>query len=310
MSVIVTNNTSALCHYLSYQNSLITDFPRAANLAITGASTLAASNVLTNSQWSAAVPSTSKVFAAVTTITDLDADAQIVIKDGATIGGVQFIPVTNGGTGYVAGATVNVVGGTGSGLVATPVITNGVITAIAITTPGSYTVAPTSATVTGGSGSGATLGVPLMGMGVAVVKGHAGIDAIFPFTAGFMSGTYLLPTPAGSGLTFSVANGSANVGIDVMVVNDTNWSDLGQNWNEGLSFTKGVMTTPVARGWNATDHAARVRSVNHMAIKQLYSSMLEGVANLRGKTILIMDQVKPDGGSVIKETHYVVSATC
>ena len=70
------------------------------------------------------------------------------------------------------------------------------------------------------------------------------------------------------------------------------------------------MTTPVARGWNATDHAARVRSVNHMAIKQLYSSMLEGVANLRGKTILIMDQVKPDGGSVIKETHYVVSATC
>ena len=310
MSAIVTNNTSALCHYLSYQNNTITDFPRGANLSITGALTLAASNVLANGAWTALVAATTKVFAAVTTITDIATDMQILVKDGVTVGGVQFIPVTNGGSGYVAGATVTLTGSTGSGMVATPVLVNGVITSIAISTPGVYTVAPTGATITGGSGTGATLGVPLCGLGVAVVKGHSGIDAIFPFTAGFQSGVYVLGTPAGTGLTFSVTNGSPAVGIDVMLVSDTAWLSLGQNWNEGLSFTKGVMTTPIARGWNATDHAARVRSVNHMSIKQLYSSMLEGVAHLRGKTILIMDQVYPDGGSVIKETHYVVSATC
>jgi hypothetical protein len=76
----------------------------------------------------------------------------IITLSGATVGG-------GGGTGYGAGTTIAVTGGTFSVQAkAHPVIVGGVITGIVVDTPGAYTVAPTGITITPvGGGSGATL---------------------------------------------------------------------------------------------------------------------------------------------------------
>ena len=64
--------------------------------------------------------------------------------------------ITNGGTGYVVGATLSVTGGGGAGAVATvTTVASGVITGLNITSAGSgYTGAPTTLTKLSGTGSG------------------------------------------------------------------------------------------------------------------------------------------------------------
>jgi hypothetical protein len=71
---------------------------------------------------------------------------------------VKSITVTNGGSGYSTTnrPVINIIGGGGSGAMATATITSGKITAITITAPGAFYTADPTITITGGAGSGAT----------------------------------------------------------------------------------------------------------------------------------------------------------
>ncbi len=71
----------------------------------------------------------------------------------ATNGKITAINVTNGGSGYTAGATVTI-GGEGAGATATATVDEyGIITAITVTEPGSgYSDSTTTVTVAGGTG--------------------------------------------------------------------------------------------------------------------------------------------------------------
>lgn len=85
-------------------------------------------------------------------------------------GGVTGATVTSGGTGYVAGDTLTLTGGDGSGATAEVVTVNsGAITSVTITDSGTgYTTAPTG--FTGGTGSGATLSFTVCDMDVTTVQ--------------------------------------------------------------------------------------------------------------------------------------------
>jgi hypothetical protein len=120
-----------------------------------------------------------------------------------TAGGVQatgttligfigaFTSIASGGTGYTAGDTLTVVGGTSAFpaqfLVNT--VSGGVITSFTIPNAGNYTVAPTSpVSVTGGTGSGATFAHT--GLGVVVLNiGNAGSGYVEQPTVTFSSGS-------------------------------------------------------------------------------------------------------------------------
>ena len=309
MSAIISNVTTFLSHYLAYKN-VAADFPQLAKLNITGAVTLSTPTSLDLAGSTALMTAGKKIFAVVDSITDIPAEMTVYMKDGVTAAnnkGVVVCPVTAGGTGYTSDPTIT---WTTAVWTTPPVykvnVVNGVVMGVTILSPGISTTAPTAAVFAGGAGTGATIGTLILGCAVATVEAHAGIDAIFPMTTSAVNG-YDVTAPTGS-VVFGVANGVANVAMLVISIDDTLWLNLGENFSEGVQFTKGVMATPVARGWNATDHSVRVRSTCQFSIKQLYSSMLEGIANLRGKTILIKDEVRPDGGSVPKETHFVTGA--
>ena len=140
-------------------------------------------------------------------------------------------------------------------------------------------------------------------IGTATILAHSGIDTAVqfvctnPFTA----------TPA---LTVTITGGTAGCTFSIWILDDTvAWMDLGQNFNESISFQDGVIAVPVPRGWNATAFQKRTRSGNSMNLKQLYASNLEGVSNLKGKTILIKDEIHTDGGATIKEVNYYVACS-
>lgn len=143
-------------------------------------------------------------------------------------------------------------------------------------------------------------------IGTATVVAHAPIDAIFPVQN---AGAWTV-APA-TGFTVDLATATAGVVINLIVLDDdpTKWFDLGLNYQEGVSFEDGAMSAPVARGWNSTDHAKRIPTGNQWSISQLYCSQFEGVANLRGKTVMIKDEIKTDGSATIKETTWVTKAT-
>jgi len=88
--------------------------------------------------------------------------------DPAVGQGVATIPVTNGGSGYLAPPILQIasdpLGGTGTGATAVAVINaSGTVTGITITNPGSgYTAAPVVTILGEGSGSGLTLGTPTL----------------------------------------------------------------------------------------------------------------------------------------------------
>ena len=310
MSQIISNATTFLSHYLNYKN-VSTDLPQLAKLSITGAATLSTPTSMDSITQGTYMGAGKKIFAVVDSITDIATEMTVYMKDGVTAANnkaVCVVPVTAGGSGYTSGLLnpITAVGGTGSGFTGYGVAVNGVMTAVVVTNPGQYTVAPTSFTATGGAG--VTFGAAVMGTGICTIDAHAGVDAIYPFFSGAANNFDIVNTWVASSVVYTVVSGTANVALIILSVDDTNWLDLGQNFNEGVAFTKGVMATPVARGWNATDHSVRVRSTNQFSIRQLYSSMLEGIAHLRGKTILIKDSVQPDGGSVAKEIHYITGA--
>lgn len=138
----------------------------------------------------------------------------------------------------------------------------------------------------------------------AVVRKYAPLDSAWVFEA----------TPGGTRTVtlgaVTVTGGTIGALIEIWVVDDTasNWLEMGQNFNEGITFTRGLTSAPVGRGWSATDHQKRIRSSNSWSMNQLYCSQMEGVANLRGQTIQIKDEVHTDGSAVIKEVNYVINA--
>jgi hypothetical protein len=134
------------------------------------------------------------------------------------------------------------------------------------------------------------------------ILAHSGIDAIFPMTVS----AAFTATPA---LTVTITGGTAGVVFSIMLVDDSSWMDLGQNFSESISFQDGALGMPVARGWDATAFQKRVRTGNSFSLRQLYCSQFEGIANLRGKTILIKDEVRVDGSATIKETSYYVACS-
>jgi autotransporter-associated beta strand protein len=105
-------------------------------------------------------------------------------------GGVASIPVTAGGSGYLAPPIVTISGGSGSGVTAYATVSAGAVTGIIVTCPGSGYDAINdvlSATITGGGGSGATIGTPVLSANVSggLVKKGAGtlyLDAVNTFT--------------------------------------------------------------------------------------------------------------------------------
>ena len=140
------------------------------------------------------------------------------------------------------------------------------------------------------------------------------IPAVIPKFAPLDSAWVFEATPGGARTVVAgaatIAGGVAGVLIEIWVVDDTsaNWLPLGENFNEGVTFARGLIASPVARGWSATDHQKRVRSTNTWNIRQMYCSQMEGVANLRGLSIAIKDEVRTDGSATIKEVCYVMNA--
>ena len=307
MPQILTSTTALLEHYLSYKNSAA-DFPRLGTLTVTGATAATATDVLGGVAAGALMGANKLVCAAVSSISDIASAMTLILTNSASAKNtcVGYVPVTAGGSGYASDAAVTATGGTGSGFAGTAVVdAAGAITSVIITNPGNYTVAPTSFSCSGGTG--ATFGAAVMGFGVARVSAHAGIDVCFPFLGS--GGTNAITAMVSSEtLTIVVKDGSANVKIELISIDESTsnpWLNMGENFNEGLTFNDGVMTAPVARGYNATDHSKRIRVNNSWSIRQMYCSANEGIANLRGKTIMIKDRILTDGVT-LKETRYVV----
>jgi hypothetical protein len=123
----------------------------------------------------------------------------IALSAPTTAGGVQAVAsitislnsiiIASGGTGYTAGDTLTVIGGTGTAIVLTvSTVSSGVITAAAISNFGSYSVAPSNPmTVTGGTGTGATF-TPNFGVQTPVTITNAGSGYVEQPTVTFSGG--------------------------------------------------------------------------------------------------------------------------
>jgi hypothetical protein len=163
------------------------------------------------------------------------------ISAPTTAGGVQAVvttllalnngvpTITSGGTGYTAGDTLTLVGGTFS-IVATLTVTtvsSGVITAVSIASNGAYSVLPSNPiSVTGGTGSGATF----------TATASWGLYGVFTITnAG--SGYVEQPTVTFSGGGGSGAAAYASVGASPTVKSIFNTVDF--YTSQGKQFTIG-----------------------------------------------------------------------
>jgi hypothetical protein len=303
MAKILTNVTGMHEHYLSCSYTVL-DFQKFAVMNITAAGTVVAQTL----SGLGAMPifdANSKLFVHVDSISDISTNMLVTVKSGPTTGATR-VTVTAGGTGYTNGSAVTFA--TNNGFAGTAVVVAGVVTDVIITNGG--TTLPVGLMTVAGGGTGAT-GTPVAGtglaLGTATVVAHSPIDAIFPVKT---SGDLFTVAP-GYGFTVDLATATAGVVLNLLMLDDSpaKWFDMGLNYNEGLTFEDGAMIAPVARGWNMTDHAKRVPNGNQWSLSQLYCSQFEGVANLRGKTIMIKDEVKTDGSSIVKETAYITKAT-
>jgi hypothetical protein len=136
-------------------------------------------------------------------------------------GGVNAIPVSNGGSGY--GAALTITGGVGSGATGNAIVSSsGVVTGLAITNPGSGY----SPTLTiSGNGSGAQLVTTLSGgalTGATVENGGSGYGAIATVTpsTGYPNGSGVVlavSSSAGVPSSYSVLSGGSGYGPLVTV---------------------------------------------------------------------------------------------
>jgi len=136
----------------------------------------------------------------------------LAISAPTTAGGVQAIAtpsmllvnatIQSGGTGYTAGDTLTVVGGTGSAAILTvSTVSSGVITAITINSGGfgNYSVLPTNpVSVTGGTGSSATFNLSSWGLSGTFNISNAGSGYVEQPTITFSSGSATAYATVGS----------------------------------------------------------------------------------------------------------------
>ncbi len=90
---------------------------------------------------------------------------EVLAGSAVSSSGVTAVAINFGGSGYVVGDVLTVVGGVGGAATLTvSAVTAGVITAVTITTPGTYTENPTNpVSVTGGAGILATFNLTIPG---------------------------------------------------------------------------------------------------------------------------------------------------
>ena len=106
---------------------------------------------------------------------------------------VNGITVNSGGSNYLVAATqVNIIGGGGSGAVATATVSGGAITAITVSNSGIGYTGPPSITVT----SGVTSTTSLVGG-----TGYVDVNTQFILSGGGGSGTVIIPTVASGIIT-------------------------------------------------------------------------------------------------------------
>jgi hypothetical protein len=175
----------------------------------------------------------------------------IALSAPTTAGGVQatasitislnnISAIVSGGTGYTAGDTLTVVGGTGTAIVLTvSTVSSGVITAVAISNFGSYSVAPSNPmTVTGGTGTSATF-TANFGVQPTINVTNAGSGYVEQPTVTFSGG-------GGSGAVAYATVGSQNVvkflgATGVIVVNFQTASGNILQLQEGASATPNAL---------------------------------------------------------------------
>lgn len=130
------------------------------------------------------------------------AGGMTAIVNVATVNSVTGIEMNNVGAGCTSMPTVNIVGGTGSGLQVAPFMTGGQITRVNILNGGSYTVAP-GLTFTGGGCTTTPVATPrINGIGtVTVTNGGSGYNnngIALTISAGPGAGAILSPTVSGT----------------------------------------------------------------------------------------------------------------
>ena len=85
------------------------------------------------------------------------------LLEAPTGNGVTSIPVTNGGSGYLAAPFIEITGGGGSGATAVANLSSGAVSSITVTNPGvGYTSAPSINLRGGAGGTGFTAGTPAL----------------------------------------------------------------------------------------------------------------------------------------------------
>jgi hypothetical protein len=109
--------------------------------------------------------------------------------DDPTGDGVATIPVTSGGSGYLAPPYLSITGGGGNGATAIANLTNGVVTSITVTNPGTdYTSAPTVTIIGGGAGSGLTVGTPTLAANTKGTFTKTGLGSLSLNSGSFYTG--------------------------------------------------------------------------------------------------------------------------
>lgn len=175
----------------------------------------------------------------------------VTISAPTTAGGVQATAtctmgigsasIVGGGTGYSAGDTLTIVGGTffAAATLTVNTVSSGVITSVSVATGGSsYSVLPTNpVSVTGGTGSGATFNVSNYFVSVAFTITNAGSGYVEQPTVTFSGGggsgaaayatvgsgttvrsigsTMSIVTPGGESLRVAELGGTVNTGLSV-----------------------------------------------------------------------------------------------
>lgn len=147
-----------------------------------------------------------------------------------TVSGVEYITVTNGGSGYTSAPTVGFSGGAGSGAVAVALVESGAVTMVVVTTKGTgYTSAPT-VSFTGGGGSSAAATARI---GHNMNNG----DKVFLGLVTKSGGAH-----ESDGKIYTVANKTATT-FELSGINGSTWSAItgGKGWRLHKSRPKTVI---------------------------------------------------------------------
>jgi hypothetical protein len=197
---------------------------------------------------------------------------------------VQAVSIVSGGTGYTAGDTLTLVGGTfaAASLLTVNTVSAGVITGVTVLSGGSaYTAIPTNpVSVTGGTGSGATFNVTAWGVAPTFTITNAGSGYVeqptVTFSGGGGSGAAAYAT-VGSGTV--VRSIGSNLGLHTpsglqLLVNDGGgnganyWRFSGAGTNSGIQVLANGSDTNVSALYSTKGASAHTFYTNNFAQTQ------------------------------------------